>query len=797
MMSNKDATRGKGNLEPVFFWTATMLLVITLAPLFWSGPLGLLDSSWGSVLYDARGRGLGFGKELVFTYGPLGYVQVGSPADGRWATTFWPATALTLLAIAPVAMLMLQRPRAITVGLAALLLAFPSNMTGSDALVPAGLMAWGLLTLTAGRDRRWSLLGLAMLAGYAGLIKFTWLVAGLATLLAVAGDLVIRRRFQEAAVLLLGGIIIFLAGWLYAGQPLGNLPAFLRGSWQVAAGYSETMGMPGPRDVLLLQAVSIGLVLWNAAVAVWHITLPTDDRSLVRRGLLFSWLVALTFLAWKHGVVRSAEGSNQAVILVAWSVVAGFCLAVIPAPSFTVARRGLWRACAIAGLAVAMVYRTGRGPLETHLVSSPQRLLDHARMLVGSDPRQANAARAFNDQRDQLALPTTKTIVGKASLDVFGYLQDYAIANKFNYTPRPVFQSYSAYSRALQQLNDSFYLGDMGPRFVLLALTPIDGRFPPLEDAASLRTILRNYRLVGREEPFLVVEREGAEPAARELIVEGRAEVGERVPIKGHDADDLWLEIDLRYSLCGRLESLLLKPQPCQIRIWSTADQGEGRSWNAPAAMLAAGFIASPLLEGTGGVATALVSGPTRRLRAFAVDARRVKGGEYSWRLYKIRGGLVGHPTAPEAAMEYPGFVVRPETSRSESLGMIVNVAGVHMLKLDPPSEITIAVPHGALAVEGRFALMAEAYLKGATDGADFVIEMKVGDKPAKEIYRRLLDPANHARDTGPQKFTLSLPDGNNRRITLRTGRGPAGNGNWDWTCWSDVRFMMSETPPK
>lgn len=192
-----------------------------------------------------------------------------------------------------------------------------------------------------------------------------------------------------------------------------------------------------------------------------------------------------------------------------------------------------------------------------------------------------------------------------------------------------------------------------------------------------------------------------------------------------------------------------------------------------------------------------MVSGPTRRLRAFAVDARRVRGSEYSWRLSKIRGGLVGHPTAREAEMEYPGFVVRPEASRSEGLGLIVNVAGARMLKLDPPSEITIAVPQGALAVEGRFALMAEAYLKGATDGADFVIELKVDDKPAKEIYRRLLNPANHTPDTGPQRFTLSLPDGKNRRIMLRTGRGPAGNGNLDWTCWSDVRFVMSETPPK
>jgi hypothetical protein len=798
MVPTEGVGRWRAWLEPLGWWTATTLLAITLAPLVWRCPQGQghLDSSWGTVLWHAAERGLAFGKDIVFTYGPLGYVTVGTAPAGPWAGTFWLTAGLVFLAIAPVAMLLRRRPWPVSAGLAVLLLALPRFATGLDTLVPAGLLAWGLLALGDENDARWTWCGLAVLAGLGGLMKFTWLVAGLATLLAVAGDLALRRRWRVAAVPLFAGLAVFLAGWLVAGQSLADLPGFLRGSWQIAAGYSRAMGMPGPRDVLRLEAAAVALVLWGAAVAAWGATLPAGDRPVARRGLLFAWLLALTFLAWKHGVVRAAEGDIHGAMLAAWAVIAAFSLAALPTPSATAARFGLARACGVAGLAIALVYRLGFGPLEAQLIASPQQLVHHARMLAGVDPRRAQVVAACPAKGDELALPATKAMVGEASLDLFGHLQDYAIANDFTYTPRPVFQSYSAYNRGLQELNERFYLGAEGPQVALVPLQPIDGRFPPLEDAACLRAILRNYRLAGREGPFLVLERRSAELATLELIAEGVATVGERVSIEGHDSEDLWLEIDLPLSLRGRLESLLLRPPPCGIRVWSDAAGDEGRAFNAPAAMLAAGFIASPLLESQADVAAALTSSPTRRLRAFAVDAKRVAGGRYSWRLSAIRGGLVGHPAAADLAADYPGFAVRPMACRSRTPTMIVEEAGRRMLKVDPPSEIVIDVPDEATSVEGAFAILAAAYEEGATDGVEFIVACGPKDGEPQELSRRLLEPKTRPEDRGLQRFSLSLPPGVGRRIILQATTGPADNAFWDWACWSDVRFGGGSDDP-
>jgi hypothetical protein len=167
-----------------------------------------------------------------------------------------------------------------------------------------------------------------------------------------------------------------------------------------------------------------------------------------------------------------------------------------------------------------------------------------------------------------------------------------------------------------------------------------------------------------------------------------------------------------------------------------------------------------------------------------------VAGSRYSWRLFAIRGGLVGHPTvATDPAVDFPGFEVRPAVCRSRSPTMIVEEAGARMLKVDPPSDIVIDVPDEATSVAGAFAIMAAAYEEGATDGAEFIVACGTGGGELQELSRRLLEPKTRPEDRGLQRFSLPMPSGRDRQVVLRVTTGPADHAFWDWTCWSDVRF--------
>src|SRR6185436_5439341 len=71
-------------------------------------------------------------------------------------------------------------------------------------------------------------------------------------------------------------------------------------------------------------------------------------------------------------------------------------------------------------------------------------------------------------------LPRIRTAVGREPIDVFGSNQSMALLNHLNYRPRPVFQSYSAYTPELVELNAAFLESDRAPRFMLFQHEALD-----------------------------------------------------------------------------------------------------------------------------------------------------------------------------------------------------------------------------------------------------------------------------------------------------------------------------------
>ena len=181
-------------------------------------------------------------------------------------------------------------------------------------------------------------------------------------------------------------------------------------------------------------------------------------------------------------------------------------------------------------------------------------------------------------------------------MDVFGQCQAYALHNDLNYRPRPVFQSYVACSRFLMQLNEQFYRSRAAPEYVLFRLFALDRKFPPLEDAPLLRTLLANYQPLTTEGPFILLKRATAEPPVTSLVREGTVRASEAIDLRGFGGTDLWLEVSLEPTLLGRLRQILYRPPTVRLAAWHEPGGKLMVRNRAPAQMLAAGFLASPLL---------------------------------------------------------------------------------------------------------------------------------------------------------------------------------------------------------
>ena len=115
-----------------------------------------------------------------------------------------------------------------------------------------------------------------------------------------------------------------------------------------------------------------------------------------------------------------------------------------------------------------------------------------------------------------------------------------------------------------------------------------------------LRNLLMNYEPVGAEGEFLLLKTKSSVVPRLKLLREGAVRPGERIDLKGLGGANLWLEIRLQPTWLGRLRQVLYRPPPVRLAAWCERPKGLLARRRAPAAMLAAGFVASPLLLSNG-----------------------------------------------------------------------------------------------------------------------------------------------------------------------------------------------------
>jgi len=248
---------------------------------------------------------------------------------------------------------------------------------------------------------------------------------------------------------------------------------------------------------------------------------------------------------------------------------------------------------------------------------------------------------AFRAEQKRDQLPRTRATIGRAAADIFGQGQAVGLFNDFNYRPRPVFQSYAAYSRSLMELNGQFYLSKDAPEYVLFNLHALDGRYPPLEDAFVLRELLINYKLLFSEGDFLLLRRENTAGLQMTLIKEGTAGSDEKIDLPGQRDSYLWLEIEWPPAFLDRLREFFYKPRETQLILWSRSAESPPARFRAPAAMLSAGFLASPLVLDNQDAGNLYTGGDIHAAGAFSVQTAPGWPGscpqQIHFRIYRIQ----------------------------------------------------------------------------------------------------------------------------------------------------------------
>ncbi len=448
-----------------------------------------LDASWMLGLNLAHHQGLVMGRDLIFTYGPLGYLFYPDPVSGTPLLALLFRLGLYALSIAALYRLVWILPSrvaafwtAAVLGLAVVLDALPAESPLISVIERLALIA--LVDRSDWRFAELSLLG--FLSGLGLLVKLNQGLEGVALFLVVLATVAFqnrplsRRARRQALVALcippLSMAILFLAS---TGSFIGIGP-YLRNGWQSISGYSEGMGLPGP--------------FWQAALACATVAATFAAILLAASNLRALWpslaaALIVAFFAFKHAMVRQDAGHAPAFHI---QFAVGLLFLLVCASAARDRRLIVVFQLFSVAMAYAISVETYPG-LNATIQSRLQ--LRQARASLAAFwrwPATWEETGATNQRnRSKLLLPDRfHQIVENGTVDAVPWDIDVVEANGWKWQPRPVFQSYVAYTPALDRLNATHLESDRAAGFVILNFSAIDGHHPFLETPVSWRALL-------------------------------------------------------------------------------------------------------------------------------------------------------------------------------------------------------------------------------------------------------------------------------------------------------------------
>ena len=602
------------------------------------------DPSLGAILNYAHQSGLQFGAQFVYTYGPLGYLIF---------PYFYPRAEVLPMAVAVVLCFTVAaglclaawqlQPMWRWVSLAGFAWTAANIELRTDLVINIGLLCWGLLCFAqSGRRLTISVLAFTALSVFVALAKISFLVIAGASVLALGIDLMLRGKRPLGVGLLLGFTGGFLAGWLISGQQLANLGVFIGNAVVMIRGYNAALGweaLPEARNGGVALALGVLALVVVRALSAFE---KSEGQLILRRVILFAWVSGLSFTVWKHGFVRGY--APDVVACLGFVPVLALVLDILPCAQPVI--RGRARVLgAVCGLFAAVLLQLLWTSSFLDSLQEPFRsFTSNLHWLV----QPAQYLRAMNERialnRRQAQLPHLRELVGHSTVDLFGRRQAYALFNDFNYRPRPAPQSYAVCNAQLMRLNEQFYLSPGAPEFVFFELASLDRKLPALEDAWTLRALLTNYQPIGAEGRFLLLKAGPARPPRLTLLCEANVAQGQPMDLRPYGDADLWMELALEPTWFGRLRQFFYRPPVVRIAAWQEPGKNLLVRNRAPASMLAAGFLGSPLLMNNDDVLDLFSSGPVKRPGAYSVEL--LPGEGHFWRpnihlrIYRIENRL-------------------------------------------------------------------------------------------------------------------------------------------------------------
>jgi hypothetical protein len=573
----------------------TLLFLILLPPWLPGLPAAGLDPSWVMVISHAFNAKWQFGKDIIFTYGPYGFAYAGffDPENYGVMIVIWVLLALVLSASVIV---LTQHLHPIQQSFVIASLLISSRIEQRDTVFFVAALSFAMVFFQAnGVARKYLLTCLLGICVLSGLIKFTFALLAISVILLIEIYRVSQRQYIPRY--LLSYLALSLVLFVMAGQQAGNFDDYVRTSFTVAAGYSEAMqvfGSSSELGVFLTVMASFLVLVWygERKLGKWR-------RANLEGPILLLASTVFCFLAFKAGFVR-----HDAHSLISWASL-GCATALYSARLFRFRPSAGVRHCMVLLNVITLVvavYLQGKFfekslpqlANEHFSTGFSQRIQSLQDLLLGRGFDNFSSAQAagIGQIRENNPLPTPLS----GGVDIYPWDAGLMLAHHFDYRPRPVFQSFAAYTPSLIEANRAHLHANQAPFQIFFSLKSIDYRFFPMEDGKSWLDIIQLYRPVNvYGENLLLHRRITPQSTQMSRLVSVKEKAFSKAVEVPENMELVWATIDIDRKTLGKLATLLFKPPVISITL--TMADGTHRTHRLVPNVAREGFLLSPVID--------------------------------------------------------------------------------------------------------------------------------------------------------------------------------------------------------
>lgn len=560
-----------------YFWLVLALSLLTaLSTVYirgvpdFPGPDG--SQYFAFNVYDLLG--LKFGRDIINTYGPLGYLQFPLPSYGKIIPANLALLAVTIIMAASMVETLYAVGSKIR-SVAFFLLCYAAFWVAQDVSLDHGIML-AFLVCVAGavisvhQWRRFAMfIAAALLSALVLFIKFnTGVVCCLDLFLAVVVALLTRDRRLMAPALV--SLVVFFvtvgsASLYFFGSPQG-LFQFIKNSFAIASPYAQTVSSFARAELQLVAA----LIFMAIAFAFGLYCLVKKSRLAIPLALSGIPL----FFAFKHAFIRTDPthlASFPFVALVMLALCALFCktrkeaivLAILSSVFLLFLPPGLSQ-FNMARIWSEQPIITGLSGIKTlcNLPAFESKLMDTTRSFYREEKLPDSWLARLKE--------------GKNGVDCVPFNLFLCPANSLKWCASPALQLYMVHCPSLDLLTAQHYEGARKPDFMIVEFPDLDWRHPFFTCPLSWRAIFKNYKSVevSARKQLLLEKREKPLSENLSFISRQNCVAGQWIPVP-KDPRYVLARISLQKTILGTVQELVYRTDPVFVDV-SYADGSYG-----------------------------------------------------------------------------------------------------------------------------------------------------------------------------------------------------------------------------